>query len=267
MSVYARRGGLWRCVQLAVSSLYWLFTLGGRLGSAPVVTLCYHGVADGGSEPFARQMRHIRRRAIAPHERGITRPFLSRPGVSVTFDDAFANVRRNALPTLQELGIPAVIFAVSENAGRPPAWNIAPEHPEAAEPTMTPEELREVANGEIEIASHTATHARLTDLDDEALEREVRLSKERLEDELGRTVRSLAFPHGAAGSREIEACRAAGYECVFTLDPGDRGEFVRGRYLMEPDVWPLELALTADGAYAWLVHVRRLRNALRRRAA
>jgi len=267
MSVYARRGGLWRGVQLAVSSLYWLVTLGGRLGSAPVVTLCYHGVADDGAGPFARQMRRIRRRVIAPHERGVTRAFLSRPRVSVTFDDAFANLRRNALPTLHELGIPAVIFAVSENAGRPPEWNIAPEHPEASEPTLTPEEPCAIANGEIEIASHTATHARLTDLDDEALEREVKRSKETLEEQLGRAVRSLAFPHGAAGSRELEACRAAGYECVFTLDPGDRGEWVRGRYLMEPDVWPIELALTADGAYAWLVHVRRLRNALRRRAA
>jgi len=182
----------------------------------------------------------------------------------VTFDDAFRNLRRNAIPSLREHRVPALIFAVSENAGVPPAWEIAPEHPEAREPTMTAEELREVADDLVEIGSHTATHARLTDLPDQELQHEVGRSKTTLEGQLDREVRYLAFPHGAAGPREIESAKEAGYACVFSLDPGDRGDFVRGRYLMSPDVWPLEFALTADGAYSWIVIIRRLRNALRR---
>lgn len=264
MSVYARRGTAWRSVQLAISSIWWLVTLGGRLGSAPVVTLCYHGIGDEDAESFDGQVRRIRDRSTATPETVAPRRAFERPRVCVTFDDAFRNLRHNAIPTLREHRVPALIFAVSENAGEPPAWEIAPEHPEAKEPTMTAEELREVADAGIEIGSHTATHARLTDLSDQELQREVGRSKATLESELGRDVRYLAFPHGAAGPREIDSAREAGYACVFTLDPGDRGDFVRGRYLMSPDVWPLEFALTVDGAYSWIVIVRRLRNALRR---
>jgi peptidoglycan/xylan/chitin deacetylase (PgdA/CDA1 family) len=266
MSVYARRGVGWRSVQLAISSVWWLVTFGGRLGSDSVITLCYHGVLDEDGSSFEKQMLRIRERSIASTETAVTGRTFRKPRVCITFDDAFRNLGRNVIPILREHGIAAVIFAVSENAGCPPAWEIDPEHPEAGESTMSALELREAADDRIEIGSHTATHAKLTDLPDQELQREVVQSKASLESELGSSVRFLAFPHGAAGTREIEAAKEAGYVAVFTLDPEDRGDFVRGRYLMSPDVWPAEFALTADGAYSWIVLVRRLRDIVRRSA-
>ncbi len=142
----------------------------------------------------------------------------------VTFDDAFTSVR-NALPTLERTGVRATVFASTGYAddGRPLA---VPElraeleaRPEELE-TMRWDELRELVARGIEVSSHTVSHPHLQDLGDAELAGELRSSRERLEEELGRPCRILAYPYGDCDDRVRAAAKAAGYETAFGL-PGD----------------------------------------------
>ena len=80
-------------------------------------------------------------------------------------------------------------------------------------------ELRQLAGEGVEIGSHTLTHPYLTALDDNELHRELRESRQRLEDELGARCRFLAYPFGDEDERVRRAARVSGYAAAFAL-PG-----------------------------------------------
>jgi peptidoglycan/xylan/chitin deacetylase (PgdA/CDA1 family) len=253
MSIYGTRGPVVRVIYLLVAILYWPATLVRR---RKPVTLCYHGVRPDQRQRFDDQMAWIARRG--------------RGCVQVTFDDAFANVLDNALPMTRDLGIPATVFAVTGNLGPPPGWEIADDHPDACETTMTADEIRQAAaEGGVTFGSHGATHRRLTELSGDEVHRELVESKEALEAIVGAPVEDFAAPHGACDEALVDAALAAGYRRVFTLDAppspkssGTEGEVV-GRMKMSPDAWPIEFGLTVAGAYGWLPGLRRVIRRLR----
>ena len=76
---------------------------------------------------------------------------------------------------------------------------------------MSWSELRAIAEDGIEVGSHTITHPRLTQLSPAELERELVESRERIEDELGRPCRFLAYPYGDEAEHVRAAAEAAGY--------------------------------------------------------
>ena len=86
--------------------------------------------------------------------------------------------------------------------------------------TLTWEDLRLLAGtGVIEIGSHTASHAHLTQLSDGELSRELGESKSAIEENLGRPCTTLAYPYGEHDARVRDATRAAGYTAAFAA-PG-----------------------------------------------
>jgi peptidoglycan/xylan/chitin deacetylase (PgdA/CDA1 family) len=68
----------------------------------------------------------------------------------------------------------------------------------------------------VKFGSHSLTHADLTNLDDEELEREVKESKRILEERLGQEVEGFAYPFGFFNERVITAVKAAGYKWAVT---------------------------------------------------
>ena len=197
-----------------------------RAGPGSVV-LCYHAVSDAwphpiavGADAFERQLRLLLRRGFRPAP---TAWILAggRGLMHVTFDDAYRSVER-ALPALERLGVPATVFACSSLAdtGAPLAvselrGDVA-RHPQELA-TMRWDELRELAARGIDIGAHTASHPHLTRLSDAELNAELRSSRRRIEDELGRPCRLLAYPYGEYDERVAAAARAAGYDAAFTL--------------------------------------------------
>jgi peptidoglycan/xylan/chitin deacetylase (PgdA/CDA1 family) len=138
----------------------------------------------------------------------------------VTFDDGFRSTL-NALPALERLGIPSTVFVC-------PAWAdrgrlSVPELD--AEAQKYPREfaaldwgqLRELRDRGVEIGSHTVTHPHLRRLTDTELARELRESRERLEAELERPCRYLAYPFGENDDRVRAGARDAGYAAAFGL--------------------------------------------------
>jgi peptidoglycan/xylan/chitin deacetylase (PgdA/CDA1 family) len=78
-------------------------------------------------------------------------------------------------------------------------------------------EVRELQARGVRIGSHSRQHAVLTALDPSACERDLRESKEQLEDLLGRPVPFLAYPEGIHDGTVRRAAERAGYTHAFAL--------------------------------------------------
>lgn len=197
------------------------------------VVLCYHGISDTWESGLAvapsaleRHVASLLRRRYVPADAATV---AERGGrlVHVTFDDAYRSVEA-ALPVLEKLGVPATVFACTDFAGEGSALDIAEmlgeleAYPDELR-TMDWEALRSLADRGVEIGSHTASHAHLSMLDDAELRRELRESKERLDDELRRPCAFLAYPYGEQDARVRRAARDAGYAAAFGL-PGRLGD-------------------------------------------
>ena len=194
------------------------------------LVLCYHAVSDTwphqlsvSPDALDSQLRLLLRKGYRPVDAAEA---LSGEGklLHVTFDDAFTSVR-NAVPILSELGVSATVFACSGYADDPRPLGI-PEladelHTHADElRTMSWDELRALEELGVRVGSHTVSHLHLPALSEQELADELAASRRRLEEELGRPCRFLAYPFGDCDDRIRAAARAAGYVAAFGL-PGD----------------------------------------------
>jgi peptidoglycan/xylan/chitin deacetylase (PgdA/CDA1 family) len=189
--------------------------------------LCYHAVSDGWPHAlavrpadFAQQLRSLLGRGFRPV--GAAEAVDGRGRLlHVTFDDAYVSIAA-ALDALERAGVPATIFAATAFAdeGRPlDVPELAADaraHPEELR-TMTWEQLRGWAERGFTIGSHTVSHPHLPELGDAELDRELRESKARCEDMIGRPCPFLAYPYGEHDARVKQAAHRAGYEAAFTL--------------------------------------------------
>jgi peptidoglycan/xylan/chitin deacetylase (PgdA/CDA1 family) len=138
-----------------------------------------------------------------------------RRAVVLTFDDAYDNFVDHALPVLQRHDFPATVYAISGWLGQPMAW--AAKEPGRPVPTlMSAARLRDVRAAGITIGSHSATHAKLGDLDPERQRAELADSKAALEDLLGEPVRHLCYPFGNFDLGAVRAAAALGYVSAVT---------------------------------------------------
>ena len=171
--------------------------------------LCYHAVSPTWDHRLSIQPQLLLRqvRLLARFRR-----------VRASFDDAFRSAA-SVFPVLTERGVPITIFVCTGYArtGAPLTIpELAGDDPgELA--TMAWEELREQAARGIDIGSHGVTHAHLTRLTDNELQRELGESKQELEDELGRPCASFAYPYGEHDQRVRAAVETAGYERAYGL--------------------------------------------------
>jgi peptidoglycan/xylan/chitin deacetylase (PgdA/CDA1 family) len=197
--------------------------------SATPLVLAYHAVSERwphalavGEEMLLRQVRLLLARRYRPVS---ARGALDRRGrfFHLSFDDAYTSVQR-VLPALEQLGVPATIFACSGYAARGAPLAV----PElAADAISYPDELatldwdalRELGEQGVEVGSHTVTHPHLPELTDAEIDRELRDSRAQLSDELHRPCRYLSYPYGEQEARVRKLARAAGYEAAFAL-PG-----------------------------------------------
>jgi peptidoglycan/xylan/chitin deacetylase (PgdA/CDA1 family) len=262
-TIYSKHGNLIRILYLIGAIIWYLLTIGGRLWCRKTVVLCYHGIRLDHQGYFRRQISWIRNRrfGLQRFSRITSSEVLGLPKICITFDDAFENLLDNALPLLNELRVPAIVFAVPGNLGQSPKWNIAAEHPEYNEKIMTAQQIKNIHNDLIKIGSHTQTHPNLSELSVEDIRRELEESKNNLEKLLDKPIEDLALPHGAYNEDVLRIAQETGYKRIYTLEPKivkeNQETGVLGRFSMSPDVWQIEFYLTCAGAYSWLFPFRR----------
>lgn len=190
-----------------------------------VLVLCYHALsptweADLSVTPefFERQVDCLLRRGWRPVT--FAEAALGAQGrrtVAITFDDAFRSVKEYGLPILERRGVPATVFAPTAflDGARRLAWPGVEHWQQTASAdelmAMDWNDLTQLAELGWEIGSHTRTHPRLTQLDDDGLTLELEASRTELSDRLGTTCRTIAYPYGDVNAHVVEMTKRAGY--------------------------------------------------------
>ncbi|MBI1953034.1 MAG: polysaccharide deacetylase family protein [Candidatus Omnitrophica bacterium] len=173
---------------------------------------------------------------------------LSGRSVVITFDDGTEDNHRYAFPVLKRLGLPALIFVITDNIGKPGFLNA--------------DQILEMERGGISFGSHTSGHAYLPEKTLESVQQELTVSKAKLESLLGKPVEFLSYPGGGYCLRIAQLAREAGYRAACTTNRGYRRRPVDLFALrrITAHSWErsrLGFHLRLSGFYDW---TRRLRN-------
>lgn len=200
-----------------------------QAGSHGPIMLMYHSIVAGNTQPswpWAVSMKAFRAQMDFLHLHGWKTPtmaeLLASPADTrdrcavITFDDGYQD-NLPACELLHARGMRATLFVVSGSMGVTPGW---PSQGRPGLRVLDTRELRAMADAGMEIGSHTVSHLRMPELDDARLDAETRDSRARLEDLLGRSVTSFAYPYGAWDTRCAEAVKAAGYSGACTTRTG-----------------------------------------------
>ncbi len=187
-------------------------------------TLAYHKIRDEwewgltvvSPHRFKAQIDYFARRGLEFVTVSHLNP--NKAQLAITFDDGYQSVYRTAFPILQPRGILATVFPVVDFINRANSWDY-----QLGRPTyhLSWDELRELVQAGWEVGSHGLTHRRLAQLPLSEIQKEVRESKQRLEDKLGCRVTSFCPPFGSCSAALLEEVFAAGYErCVLPYQNG-----------------------------------------------
>ena len=138
--------------------------------------------------------------------------------VLVTFDDGYLDNWTDARPILESLQIPALFFITSRILNSKGGEGDIAEFVDSQ--MMESDHIKSLKTAGFAIGSHSATHARLTEIDDESLAVELNESKSRIEEILEAPIEGFAYPYGARNERVIDAVKKAGYEYAFSTKGG-----------------------------------------------
>ena len=114
--------------------------------------------------------------------------------VALTFDDGFKEMMDTALPILQANGLTATAYIVTGLVGSTSRWLDG--HGEGHRPLMSWAEIRNLAQAGVEIGAHGHRHVPLDVLSQRQAAEEISRSRRSLEDALGFSVKSFAYPYG-----------------------------------------------------------------------
>lgn len=137
----------------------------------------------------------------------------------LTFDDSFENDYTDALPILQEQGIPAAFFIVPRRIGRGQF--------------LTWDQVRQLSAAGMLIGSHSLTHTPLTQLTRLEIRNELVASRQEIEDQIQKPVAALSFPNGYYNRLVLELAFKSGYHYLasssYGIDRLESGQLLKGR--------------------------------------
>ena len=138
--------------------------------------------------------------------------------VILTFDDGYEDNYTTLLPLLEERGMKATVYMVTNSIGRKGylSWN----------------QLRDMQNRGIELGSHTANHQPLTSLERDKQAEEMKLSKLLMEWNGLKTIFTFSYPNGAYDEGMPELLKENEYLTAVTGD-GGLNTFKTNPYLLQ----------------------------------
>ncbi|MDD2753541.1 MAG: polysaccharide deacetylase family protein [Candidatus Portnoybacteria bacterium] len=206
------------------------FSIAARLfyRSPRVSILMYHSIGDNGAfftvtpKEFAWQMAYLNEHdfqvvSLAQLTGKLKRgEKLSDKTVALTFDDGYADNFTSAWPILKKYNFPATIFLATDYIGRSftNSENVRIK-------VLDQAQIKEmVSSGLVEFGSHTHTHPRLENLSAADFIKEVRQSKEALEDLIGQPCRLFAYPKGCFRNDFFAILKEMGFTAAFSVKEG-----------------------------------------------
>ena len=126
--------------------------------------------------------------------------------VVLTFDDGFSSDFEFAYPLLKQMNIPATFFIVPDFVG--------------TKGYMTWGNIKQLSDSGMEIASHSMSHKYLNSLNNETILLELKDSKIKIEQMIGKEVNSFAYPYGDCSRKTNKLATEAGYINICNSKPG-----------------------------------------------
>lgn len=127
--------------------------------------------------------------------------------IILTFDDSYEDFYTKAYPELQKRNMTAITYVITNDLNTPGY--------------LTTTQIKEMRNNRIDIGSHTLSHADLSSLSEQDLQKEISDSKAYLEKLLDQEILSFCYPYGAYNTNVRNAVEKAGYKYSTTVKPGD----------------------------------------------
>ncbi len=186
-----------------------------------VPVICYHSIDKdpSGKSPIIISKEKFRQQIQTIKDDGYTTLtmdqldaylFKKKPvpkkSVVITFDDGYVDNYKNAFPILKEFHMHATIFVISGYLNR--------------ELYLTSEEIKEMSDYGLDVESHTVSHSRLSTLSYVDQLKELKNSKETIENITHKPVISIAYPEGKFNDDTKRATLEAGYSMGFTIERG-----------------------------------------------
>lgn len=134
---------------------------------------------------------------------------LTGPFVVLTFDDGYADFYEEALPVLQRYSLVATLYISTAYVND--ASRFLQHEQESHRPMLAWEQLRKISASNIECGAHSHRHLQLDVIPETIARAEITRSKRILEEKLGRTIKSFAYPYGYYRPAVQQLVREAGY--------------------------------------------------------
>ena len=185
------------------------------------IVLLYHAVGDGpwavSVEKFHAQLEYIQKYAVCEELTNAGTGYEGLFRVTITFDDGYGSLLDRAAPLLADLGLTAKVYLSTAHIGRTIRQRSVPElghYPN--ESFLTWPDVKELLALGWTVGSHGHQHLNYTKQDPSLVSRELSMSKEIIEQNLGIECADFAFPYGAYDDSLLQQVRDAGYSTSVT---------------------------------------------------
>jgi len=162
----------------------------------------------------------------------------------ITFDDGFEDNVTKALPLLREYSSKATFFISTGFIGKR----------YLGQKMVTEKQIVELYENNMEIGSHTVNHYNLNKLSNEEVRRELKLSKESLEDIIDDKVFSFSYPYGSYNPSVVNICKKVGYSSASSIfyDFFIKNFFILPRIVIFPYDTTYDIQSKIHGDRHWL---------------
>nr|WP_315463932.1 polysaccharide deacetylase family protein [uncultured Rhodoferax sp.] len=170
--------------------------------------------------------------------------------VGLTFDDGYQNNLTYALPILKANKFTATCYGVSSMLGGTNAWDAGKVAPKTL---MSQNDWLSWHSAGMDVGSHTQSHANLTELTDTEAIKQIKQSKDDLQQMLDAEVRHFCYPYGWFETKHEDMVRAAGYATATStrrgrVQAGDN-PYALKRIMVARATNPLQFFMKVSTAY------------------
>lgn len=132
--------------------------------------------------------------------------------ILITFDDGYIGVLENAFPVMERYNFKGVVFVVTGFLGRYSTWDVPPLTPLRH---LSAEDLRFLHSKGWIIGSHSHFHRDLATLPYGEIVKDLKMSKQILQDIIGQDVIFFSYPFGRVNQKVKEALKEVGFKFAF----------------------------------------------------
>ena len=136
----------------------------------------------------------------------------------ITFDDGYYSLLQYAQPVMAQYGFVATLFLSTGYIGKP--YGLSDFYFVGEDRQLSWDELRTLSAKGWSIQSHGNNHVKMNGLNKETLIKEITDSKKVIEQNLGKTVDSFAFPYGLYNKMVLDQLAIAGYKMAYSVHSG-----------------------------------------------